>query len=535
MRIGGDFRELLRKMPADGAADLLPAGLDDDAEVIEHSLERDFFEKDCKLEWKLVLALAIVQFANSAVLIQLGRVRQLIPLLVMTILVGIAFLIASVVYQDAIPGVRQDWLVRPIQRKDLLLAKFLFVVIAVHGPMLLADLFRDLANGFGFGASLASALSRSLFILFALSLPLLAFASLTKNILEAIAAALLVILSFVAFTMLLDATRARQLLGESSIAWIQVTAQALVGLLGAAVVLGLQYFRRRTIVARGLAAAAIAGALLTMFVPWNTAFAVQERLSTNPDAASSITVAFDPSIGKFTTEAAYINDVNAFVFLPLRFEHLPAGSVLISDRAELRIQNETISARHGVFDGSVSVWQEDGDGPAAHLMEVLPGELYQRVQDQPENLEIELSLTLFAPKSVETVPALNGKVHTPDLGWCTTGFNIPHTAIRLACVPLEKMPPCLRIRLHDAASGLSNPPISQCQGNYTPFNDALYLMPPEARDIPFRDLDGRVKFPIAPSQLPESQIQIQTYQPIAHFTRTVQVPDTKLKDWTAKQ
>src|SRR2546423_5869145 len=44
------------------------------------------------------------------------------------------FLIAAIVHVEAIPGVRQDWLVRPIRRGNLLLEKFLFVVLMVGGP-----------------------------------------------------------------------------------------------------------------------------------------------------------------------------------------------------------------------------------------------------------------------------------------------------------------------------------------------------------------------------------------------------------------
>jgi hypothetical protein len=53
---------------------------------------------------------------------------------------GGAFCIAAVVQLDAIPGVRQDWLVRPLERRNLLLAKLLFVVLAVLLPILATDL-----------------------------------------------------------------------------------------------------------------------------------------------------------------------------------------------------------------------------------------------------------------------------------------------------------------------------------------------------------------------------------------------------------
>jgi hypothetical protein len=43
-------------------------------------------------------------------------------------LVATALLIVTVVQQDAIPGLTQDWLVRPIRRRDLLLSKVVFVM-----------------------------------------------------------------------------------------------------------------------------------------------------------------------------------------------------------------------------------------------------------------------------------------------------------------------------------------------------------------------------------------------------------------------
>ena len=263
------------------------------------------FKKDWKLQWKFAVLMALVQFANAVLLVELSpfqdsrSLRSLMPLMILAILAGIPFLIAAVVHQDAIPGVRQDWLVRPIQRRDLLLAKFLFVLLAVHGPMLLADLFRGLANGFAFGPSLAAAASHGFFVLVAFSVPLLAFASLTRNFIEAIVAGFIVFLCFVGFLFLLDQTISRHsLVATSGLSWISETAQYLVFLAGAATVLGLQYFRRRTIAARGLAAGAVVLVLLCTLMPWNAAFAIQQRMSPNPGAASAVTVSFDPSSGE---------------------------------------------------------------------------------------------------------------------------------------------------------------------------------------------------------------------------------------------
>src|SRR5437867_3622807 len=91
------------------------------------------------------------------------------------------------VHVDAIPGVRQDWLVRPIKRRDLLAAKLLFVILLVQGPILLTDFVGAAANGFPFAQSLSASLSHNVFWLATFYLPVLAFASLTRNFTEAVA------------------------------------------------------------------------------------------------------------------------------------------------------------------------------------------------------------------------------------------------------------------------------------------------------------------------------------------------------------
>jgi hypothetical protein len=501
------------------------------------------FRKDWKLQWKFAAMIALLQFATAAVLIKLGPIvdnpslQTLWQLLTLATMVGIPFLIAAVVHQDAIPGARQDWLIRPIRRSDLLLAKFLFVLLAVHGPMLLADLIRGLAGGFSIRSSLAAAVSRGLFVLLSFSVPLFAFASLTKNAMEAIAGALIVFLSFAGFEMLVDQTLAgRMVVGSGGLSWIDGAAMTLAGLAGAAAVLSVQYFRRRTILARGLAAGAALLAMLCLFLPWNLAFAIQQRISPNPGAASAVAAYFDPEMGRFPFYRGSNGD-SVNVYLPLRFGNLPADSALISDRAEIWLRDASgASTRVGSRSG-VSVRQETGVGkPAAYLQVNVPDDLYQRLQDQLGQLEIDLSLTLFRSAGSHAIPALNGRARFPELGGCVTRINAAETAVRVGCVPLEEMPACAGLRLEHIPSGQVNPPQFQCQaGSYAPYFDALLVTPPPTRNVPFRDLSGLAKFPVDGSQLDQSQIVIETYKEVDHFQRTVVIPSTRLKDWTAER
>jgi hypothetical protein len=114
-------------------------------------------------------------------------------------LLAAATVITLVMLQDPIPGVRQDWLVRPIVRRDLFLAKLLFVILLVQGPWWLTDVLQGLANGFSVSQSAAAATSCALWVLLTLSVPVLAFAALATTMTETLMGALAVLAILIAF------------------------------------------------------------------------------------------------------------------------------------------------------------------------------------------------------------------------------------------------------------------------------------------------------------------------------------------------
>jgi hypothetical protein len=213
-------------------------------------------------------------------------------------LLASAILVIVAVHQDAIPGLCQDWLVRPIKRTDLLISKLLFVVLLVQGPIFIAEVCQGLAAGFSLSGCLAAPLLHVLWMFLAMDLPLMAFAALTRNLTEAIGAGLLVILSFALVT---TATLglSQDTTSNTGVAWVTDLLRMLAGALGAAGVLWLQYFRRKTRPARWGYGAAVAVWLVAGLLPWRTAFAIQERLSPSPSSADSIRVTFEPGLGKY--------------------------------------------------------------------------------------------------------------------------------------------------------------------------------------------------------------------------------------------
>ena len=83
------------------------------------------FKKDWKLLWTFVLMAALLHWMSVLVFYRRGLFRddmtlemlsQYLPILAVF---GSMFLMAAVVHLDAIPGVRQDWLIRPVPRPEL--------------------------------------------------------------------------------------------------------------------------------------------------------------------------------------------------------------------------------------------------------------------------------------------------------------------------------------------------------------------------------------------------------------------------------
>jgi hypothetical protein len=219
------------------------------------------FKKDWKLLWLLVVTVASLHWIATFIRLKLGlfgedamleMLSEKVPYLAFF---GSMFLIAAIVHLEAIPGARQDWLTRPIPRPSLLLEKLLFVVVMVEGPIFAANLFQGLANGFSWRSSLLSAISYMILLLFFLTLPIFTLASVTENMTEAFIFACgctFIIGVFLTLADYMNASAHGTLIGvtHSGVGWIGEVFHFLLVALAASTILGLQYFRRMTIMAR---------------------------------------------------------------------------------------------------------------------------------------------------------------------------------------------------------------------------------------------------------------------------------------------
>jgi hypothetical protein len=533
-------------------------------------LIKHIISKDWKLLWPLALLLAVFQFLLGWLSFRWGyfgedlAARTLYPALGIAWYVGIVALIVAVVHQDPIPGVNQDWLIRPIERRDLLGAKLLFVIATVSLPMLAMDLVDARAAGFTLAQAAGPTIFKEIYVLLTLLVPLLALASATENWPQVLvgSAVLVVVYSFCLIAASVAIGPDRCPTCGTGLRWIQSLIDHVAILIGAIAILRMQYFRRRTLWSRSIIAA---GVLLfaTVQLPWRTAFAIQQRLSPSSGDAAAIAVAIDPAAdaaamspsraataagaarvahqllsGNTDAAATYLRhrghpDTQPVTFeVPVRITGVPSDAILIVDRSEIRLLADNGRMLHDTANGtdSAGLTIAAGAQPSHQTIE-LPAGLFREWSDRPVRLEITYWFTLFRKSASYAMAATSGDLSAPELGRCQSQLKSDISEINFRCRQQGLGPTCYTVTL-EGPDGKRDPESPDCSPNYRPFA-ALWSAPQTfyGIDVQVHDATGFVQYPIPSSQFAESRLLLTTYSVRDHFTRALTTPALRLANW----
>ncbi len=518
------------------------------------------FKKDWRLLWLSAVCWGALHFVLNAARLSLGRFYQarfglaavdpssflpgrrvfLATGLPMIALLGSALLIIAIVQQDAIPGLRQDWLVRPIRRRDLVLAKVAAVLVMVQTPIFLADLMEALASGFPFSQSLSAALGRAIFLFFAFSIPLLAFASMTKNYMEAIAGAVAVALGISLLTMVTSPVGG--VFDPSTVAWVTFTVRTVILVAGAAVLLGIQYYWRKTLVSRWLTV--VVGLIYWLIppVPWQTAFALEQRLAPAPGAGNPIAINFVPDRSALADRAVGPGNGRSFgsvfVLLPIRATGIPEPSVLLGDASTARLITQDGQVHNAGGQSGFKIWKEqpgEGEGAFTYGIRLAP-ELYRQVADQPVRVEIDYSLTLMGFRESQTLPANGGDVRSAAMGWCGTTVDADGLQILFGCLRPGNTDWCTSVLLEAKAVGARNHRGGDCRPDYSPFrfNFEGDVLTRAVFPMPFADPSIGDPTLVTPAMLAQATVTARTYEVRDHFVRQLVIPQIRLREWATE-
>jgi hypothetical protein len=519
------------------------------------------FKKDARLLWPMAALVAVLHVCAAIPrhLIDQGmasvQLEVLSELLSALALLGVTVLVVVAMHQDPVPGTRQDWLVRPIRRRDLILAKLLFVLLMVQLPLWIADLGITMADDFALPAASSAAAARNIQIFCEFALPSMMIGVISRTFVEAFvvwAIGLVVYMSFFqVFLAMLLGIRGTVL--ETGAGWIFIAAFDLAALIGAALVLTLQYSGRRTALARWLVGVGGAMVIAVAFVPWRLAFSMQTALSPQPGAAQAIAVAFDPQAGRYRLPLGAAPAVSSALHLPLKFTALPADSSVLMDRADVRItgldgttlyQGKTSISVDGfgsTADARFEVRSGQNAGPVQLIYQriYLPPDAFARLANRPVRLAIDYSLTLYDAAGKYSLPAIGARAALPGLGRCATGIDAEGDDVLMGCWSAARQLSCVTAYLEyqptDQAMVLRNPEAHFCNPDYSPpvigkfFPDAIYRMGGEVR---FFDRTGMVRYPVDGSKLAAAKLVVTTFEARDHFTRHVDTPVIRLSDLT---
>jgi hypothetical protein len=514
-------------------------------------------KKDLRLLWVFALLAAAIHLAAAGLRAWLGpflEPNQLVviaDLLSLLSILSIVILCLAVMQQDAVPGARQDWLTRPIKRGDLVLAKLLFVMLIVQGPLLLADVGEGLASGFAFPVSVSAAGARNVAMLCYLSLPAVMIGAVTRSVMESFVAAMSGLIIYLAVflvgvVMLLGVKTS---LGATGLSWMIAATWYTLTLGGTAVVVSIQFYWRKTTMARCLIGAGGAVILLSAFLPWRTAFALQEDLAKQPASGRAIVLAFDPQLGAFKQSRAAVVPISGELHLPVRVTGVPPAAVMLMDRADILItgiggrtlyrgrSNLSVDGAGSIQDARLEVRQSADSDSAVEMHQriFIPAAVFTKYQDQLVRISIDYSLTLLRADATYAIAAVDDHERLGDLGWCSTRVDGDGDSVQLRCLYTGRVPSCLSASLEHVPSGSRNPEIHDCEPDYTAFETKLWpdVLSRLGAEIPFYDRSGLTHYPVDGPKLAHSRLVITTYDPRDHFTRHLDVPTLRLSDLAA--
>jgi len=540
-----------------------------------------FFKKDVRLLWPMPLFVVVAAALCALRTTLLGffnqpaldRLTFFLPYLVY---LGIAIAAITVVQQEPLSDPREDWLIRPIRRRDLVLSKVLFVLLMVNVPLMIVDTMQQLALHFPLAVSIGVAVSRALIVAVTFSLPALMLGAVTRSLVDAFVFGIVSATVFAFLVMFATSTLSPAVLGiggQAGMTWIPVCVAGIVMLIDSAASLAFQYSTRRTTIARGVGLAAVLAALCTLIcLPRTVAIAIQEVLwgvSNN----GGINLRFDPShewahsepehaaaygnrlvpaavIAARAAEAARIGRQMEKIHLPLSISGVHPGDILFADRITVRLVAKTgrvlyegagVCTRGGAgvgftcTDNRLEVWASSADTTQMPVEQQLnlPIAVYQRIKDEPVRVELMYTLTRFVARSSQRLNAAGDMQLLPEMGWCATRIDDDADEIELGCLTNVGVPSCAGVVLEDPQTNKRNPELHLCDPNYGPFHRVALEDAVERSElsIPFHDRFGLAHYPVGSAAINRARVDVTAYDPVDHFRSSIAMPDIRLVEW----
>ena len=266
---------------------------------------RHILRKDLKLLWPLVTAVTALQVTTFVLLGTAGPLQRWDSgrgsafgwmsngLLPFVCLVGLVVLVLAVVHQDRFPGTSQDWLVRPIARRTLVLAKLAFIGVAGLLPVFVCDVATGLVEHLPPGAVIEASAARCLLLFALIVLPAGLVGVVTRSLADALVLCVIVLVLLVVEFMVAQQLKLQTPLVEASYGWVVTAALVCANAIVVPILVALQFVWRSTNRLRWIAAAVLAFLPLVLLLPGRSALVAQQLVGRGAESFRP-TLALDP-------------------------------------------------------------------------------------------------------------------------------------------------------------------------------------------------------------------------------------------------
>ena len=337
-----------------------------------------------------------------------NRTNAIAGLLNMLVPLSLWFLIAQLIFQEALPGDRQFWLTRPYRWTNLLAAKILFVAVFGSVPLFLCDCYILGVQRLGVLEDVPMLLLRQGLLAALFLLPALALAAVTSGLLQFVLAWFIALLVLVAELVL--ESHGAVFVVSSGAPFVCILAATFVG------VILWQYATRRTTAARVVLLAVVCAIQPIMREVWRLSF-LQPAAEVLPESPKgfNIRVTYDldrPSPASRSWQGPPEGFVLAWI--PLAVEGLPPGTLLRGDApATIRIAGRVWPEPKQMWASSV-----ERDGSEYWQTLTLPKAELKTIEQRTSSVHTSFDFEVVNDRVETTISLTEPSFHAPNLGFC---------------------------------------------------------------------------------------------------------------------
>jgi hypothetical protein len=476
------------------------------------------FTKDARHLWYETALVWLFASAFASMHLR-TKYAYLSGLMELVLVIGAVLLIGRLILAEAIPGDRQFWVTRPYRWQSLLAAKILFIIVFVNLPILAAQFFIVLIDGFPLGSSVPGLLWSQVLLFTCVSLPFAAIAAVSSGIAPFIVSQLVVLVVGVGMLALFAPLGTWALGGVD---WVRYSVALLAVFAIAVPVLFIQYRSRRTLLSRWVALGGIAlGALAFAAMPSSFALAVQSGFSKQPSLGSSIQATFG-AVPEHQFSSGQVPGKVAMVF-PIVVRGLPEGTDVQGDVLSISLQSPDVPASRvnsidcqGFSRTPISV-----GAAIIHANCFIDTKFFGQQRHRPAILHASLYFTLFGNAQSRTMPFSSDFFNAPGGLQCAAESDTLRTLWNVKCRSPFRWPARLVYQRLGDTDENTIPPQSV---SYSPFPADLSLDPIETRQSTVS----------AGGPGPKPAIRdftIIVEEPLAHLRRDIQARNVQLNDF----